>query len=180
MSAYTISEPEQVQPPTPDELSIVESTYRDAVRHMVEEDYAAAERVLKRSLALVPGHARSLASLSICIAEGHGRFMTAEKLARKAAHLGGDLPDGYLALCRINRLGARPDRARTYLERARRIAPDDPRIGLEVSVLNAQRGPVFADLPSNHVVNKRLGQLREVLLMRLKVTRKGISVEAAA
>ena len=43
-----------------------------------------------------------------------------------------------------------------------------------------EQDPVLSDLPADHPVNRRLGQLRDVLKMRLKFSRKGIALEAVA
>ena len=76
---------------------VVGSLLRSASLNMEDRDYEAAEAILRQGLTLEPENPEVLASLAICLAEGRGRFVTAEKLALKAVQAARRSGYGYYA-----------------------------------------------------------------------------------
>ncbi len=94
-----------------------------AARSRAEGDYEEAEKLLCKAIAQAPGHTRCLLELALCLAEGPGRFVSAEKLARRAMYQEPENPDCYFVLGKVNLLGHRHERAARYLDQALRLDP---------------------------------------------------------
>ncbi|MFH1845642.1 MAG: tetratricopeptide repeat protein [bacterium] len=101
----------------------VNELLRMATQCRWEHDYEFAEGLLCKALVLDPDFPPCLLELALCLAEGSSRFVSAEKLARRAMHLQPDNPENYFILGKINELGNRSDRAHRYYRQAVRLAP---------------------------------------------------------
>ncbi len=145
------------------DLLVAESLLRSAILNLEKGDYDGAERTLRQGLAKVPEHAGCLATLSICLAEGQRRYVTAERLAARAVRVAPAQPYGYHALGRINMLGGRRQQAFRYLMKARNLDPTDPRIGADLQNMGRRRPPVLPALARTHPLNVALGRVRHFL-----------------
>lgn len=142
---------------------VVSSLLRDALLSLDREEYEQAEKTLRQALARVPEHAECLGYLAICLACGHRKYVTAERLARRAVKAAPDGVAGYYALGRINQLGGRKQQSHRYLVLALKHAPDDARIKAALAQLGRRRPPVIRRLPRSHPLNVGLGRLRAYL-----------------
>lgn len=142
---------------------VAESLLRSAILSLQKGDYEGAERSLRQGLAHAPDHAGCLASLAICLATGQRRYVTAERLARRAVRVAPQDACGYYALGRIHLLGAHKQMAHQFLNRAARLAPQDPHVQLELQAMGRRRPPVIRHLPRGHPLNVTLGRLRAFL-----------------
>ena len=97
------------------------------------------------------------------MAEDGGRFLTAEKMARKAVMLGRKRAAGYIALGYVNLRGGRLEDGYRYLMKAKHLAPKDPRVRTGFALYDHQRPPVISDLSRIHPVNRALGGTRAFL-----------------
>ena len=137
MGNYAIA---TAKPAAPDDnLLIAESLWRDATLCIQKVAYEKAGKYLTEALALVPEHPGCLASLALCLAEGQHKYLTAEKLARRAIRIAPHCAQGYHAIGRIYMLGGKQAQARDNLRRARRLAPQDRRIRIDLKELELQR-----------------------------------------
>ena len=99
----------------------------------------------------------------MCVAEDGGKFMTAEKLARKAIRNSKKSAAGYIALGYINLREARLDEGYRYLMKAKHLAPKDPRLEQGFAMYDKERPPVISDLSRLHPVNRALCDARSYL-----------------
>lgn len=134
-----------------------------AYKVLLEGDYIAAEQRFRRILQDDHKAHEAVAGLAVCLAEDGGKFMSAEKLARKAIRLSKKSPAGYIALGYINLRGARLEEGYKYLMKAKHLAPKDPRVEQGFAMYDQERPPVIADLSRLHPVNKALGGARAYL-----------------
>ena len=58
-----------------------------AFKLLFDGDHKAAEKRFQRILAEDPMDHEAMAGLAVCVAEDGGRFLSAEKIARKAVHM---------------------------------------------------------------------------------------------
>jgi tetratricopeptide (TPR) repeat protein len=141
----------------------VASLLREATLQLTRSDYEGAEQTLSRALALAPQHPGSLACLALCQAEGRRKFVTAEKLARRAVRLAPQFAGGYDALGRIYLLACRWEDARHCLEKAHALAPADFQIKERLTSLRRDTAPVCRFLSFHHPVNQLLARARSFL-----------------
>ncbi len=125
-----------------------------------EQEYEKSERVLREALRECPDYPDALADLAICLAEGSGKFTTAEKLASKAIKLAPRMASGYFALGYVNLLGSRLDKGYRLILKARELAPEDPRVQLGIDTYQRQRKPVISDLSRNNYLNVVFSRFR--------------------
>ncbi len=126
--------------PAPDENQLLaDSLLRESWICLRNEDWDEAERFLASALARRPEHAGCLAALAVCLVEGQRRFLSAEKLARKAVKLDPRDPDASYALGLTYARGGREQEARRWLRRADRLAGGDPRVALVEAELERER-----------------------------------------
>jgi len=109
-----------------------------------------------------PKDHESLAGLAICIAESAGRYVSATKLAQQSVRLAPKSAAGYFALAYIHLLGSRLEQGYRYLMKARKLAPEDPRV-MSALVMYKKEMPVVSDLPADNPVNVFLGGMRSFL-----------------
>jgi len=135
---------------------------RAAYNLLLAGDDEAASTRFQQLLEDNPKDFEALAGLSICIAEGPGRFVSATKLAQQAVRLSPKSAAGYVALAYIHLLGSRLDQGYRYLMKAKQLAPEDPRVKSAV-VRYKREMPVVANLDAEHPVNVMLGSMRTFL-----------------
>lgn len=123
-------------------------------------DRPGAEERFQRLLRENPRDADALAGLAICVAETTGRYVSATKMAAESVRLAPEQPGGYYALAYIHLLGSKLEQGYRYLMKAKKLAPDDPRLQAGYALYDKERPPVIADLPPVHPVNVLLGQAR--------------------
>ncbi len=126
-------------------------------------DHVAAEQRFRHIIEDDPLDHEAIAGLAVCVAEDGGKFVTAEKLARKAVRIARKSAAGYIALGYINLRGARLEEGYRYLMKARHLAPQDPRLEPGFAMYDRARPPVILDLPRRHPVNRVLGGARSYL-----------------
>ena len=131
-----------------------------AYKVLLDGDHVAAEQRFRRILQDNALDHEAIAGLAVCVAEDGGRFLTAEKLARKAIRISGKSAAGYIALGYINLRGGRLDDGFRYLMKAKNLAPRDPRLQQGFAMYDRERPPVIADLSRLHPVNRALGSVR--------------------
>jgi len=131
-----------------------------AYRVLLEGDVAEAEVRFRRIIDEHPKDHEARAGLAVCTAEGGGRFLTAEKLAKQAVRLAPKSAAGYIALGYINLRGAKLEDGYRYLMKAKHLAPRDPRLAAGFAIYDRERPPVIADLSRLHPVNRALGGVR--------------------
>lgn len=134
-----------------------------AYKHLYAGDHDEAERRFRELVAEDPEDFEALAGLAVCVAEDGGRFLTAEKIARKAVMLGRKHAAGYIALGYVNLRGGRLEDGYRYLMKAKHLAPKDPRVRTGFAIYDNQRPPVISDLSRIHPVNRALGNTRAFL-----------------
>jgi tetratricopeptide (TPR) repeat protein len=126
MGSYKISEE---KPAVKDESQLIaDSLLRQASVALQKRRYEEAGKYLTEALALARKNPQILAALAICLAEGESKFLSAEKLARRAICLSPRHPDGYHAIGRIYMLGGKWAQARDNLRRAAMLAPHNQKI----------------------------------------------------
>ncbi len=133
-----------------------------AYKLLLDGDHELAEGRFRRILKDNPQDNESLAGLAVCVAEGGGRFMTAEKLAQRAVKLDHGSAAGYIALGYINLLGGRIEEGFRFLMKAKHLAPRDPRLHAGFALYDQERPPVIAGLSRHHPVNKALNEVRNL------------------
>ena len=136
---------------------------RAAWRLLFDGDVEEAEDAFRRLVAENGKDPEALAGLAICVAEGGGRFVTAERLANLAVRLAPNGPAGYLALGFIHMRASRLEEGYKYLLKAQNLAPQDPRLKAGMVWYQQERPPVIIDLAREHPVNKALGTARDLL-----------------
>jgi tetratricopeptide (TPR) repeat protein len=134
-----------------------------AYKVLLDGDHQGAETRFARLLQDDPEDNEAVAGMAVCVAEGGGRFLTAEKLARKAIRMDKKSAAGYIALGYINLRGARLEEGYRYLMKAKHLAPRDPRIEHGFALYDQERPPVISDLSRRHPVNRALGGVRSYL-----------------
>ncbi|MEN8007649.1 MAG: tetratricopeptide repeat protein [Candidatus Krumholzibacteriota bacterium] len=134
-----------------------------AYRHLYAGDREEAERRFQDILKDDPLDNEAMAGLAVCVAEDGGKFLTAEKLARKAVQMGKKSAAGYIALGYVNLRGGRLEDGYRYLMKAKHLAPKDPRIHSGFALYDRERPPVISDLSRLHPVNRVLGGARSYL-----------------
>ena len=134
-----------------------------AYKVLLEGDHTAAEQRFSRILADNPADHEAVAGMAVCIAEEGGKFLTAEKLAKKSIRLNRKSAAGYIALGYINLRGGRLEEGYRHLMKAKHLAPRDPRIEHGLALYDQERPPVIADLSRRHPVNQALGGVRTYL-----------------
>jgi tetratricopeptide (TPR) repeat protein len=166
MVTETISTPVASTQP-PDRVSArlrADSLLQDATLQVDKGDFEAAGRTLAKALSLVPEHPGCLACLAVCVAADQHKFITAEKLARRAIQLAPRRADSYCALGKIYLLGCRKKEAYKYLRRAHQLAPDNPRIKAQLDAARRQRMPLLRLLPDLHPVSNVVYRTVDFLL----------------
>jgi tetratricopeptide (TPR) repeat protein len=136
---------------------------KTAWRLLFEGETEQAEGRFRKLVADDGKDAEALAGLAICVAEGGGRFVTAEKLARMAVHVAKRSPAGYLALGFIHMRASRLEEGYGYLMKAQNLAPRDPRLQAGLVWYQQERPPVIIDLAREHPLNRTLGAARDFL-----------------
>ena len=131
--------------------------------HLYEGEHDEAERRFREILNDDPLDFEAMAGLAVCVAEDGGKFLTAEKLARKAVRLDRKCAAGYIALGYIYLRGGRLEDGYRYLMKAKHLAPRDPRIHAGFALYDRERPPVISDLSRRHPVNQILGGTRVYL-----------------
>jgi len=118
-----------------DNRVLADSLWREAILCLEKRGYEKASEYLAEALALVPEHPGCLAALALCLAEGQHKYLTAEKLARRAVCLAPRSAHGYHAIGRIYTYGGKLAQARDNLRRAQLLSPNDLRIKYDLEVL---------------------------------------------
>jgi tetratricopeptide (TPR) repeat protein len=131
-----------------------------AYKVLLGGDHVAAEQRFRRILQDDNMDHEAIAGLAVCVAEDGGKFVTAEKLARKAIRISKKSAAGYIALGYINLRGARLDEGYQYLMKAKHLAPRDPRLEQGFAMYDQERPPVISDLSRLHPVNQALSGAR--------------------
>jgi|GEM_PF-232516 len=134
-----------------------------AYKHLYSGNHEEAERRFREILRDDPMDDEAMAGLAVCVAEDGGKFLTAEKLARKAVQLGNKSAAGYIALGYVNLRGGRLEDGYRYLMKAKHLAPKDPRVHTGFALYDQERPPVISDLSRLHPVNRALGGARAYL-----------------
>jgi tetratricopeptide (TPR) repeat protein len=134
-----------------------------AYKHLYSGNHEEAERRFREILLDDPMDNEAMAGLAICVAEDGGKFLTAEKLARKAVQMGKKSAAGYIALGYVNLRGGRLEDGYRYLMKAKHLAPKDPRIHSGFALYDRERPPVISDLSRLHPINRVLGGSRAYL-----------------
>jgi tetratricopeptide (TPR) repeat protein len=151
MEHNTIAIPE---PTTRDESVLYAETLLLEAHFLLERaHYDEAEHVLGRALSLAPEHPGCLTNLAICLAKGRRRFVSAERLARRAIQLAPHDASGYDALGRVYHEAGRLHDARRYYQKARALAPDDGRIRLRLEALGRTGSRLVPWLPEKNPLN---------------------------
>jgi tetratricopeptide (TPR) repeat protein len=151
MEHKTIAIPE---PTTRDESVLYAETLLLEAHFLLERThYDEAEHVLARALSLAPEHPGCLTNLAICLAKGRRRFVSAERLARRAIQLAPHDAGGYDALGRVYHEAGRLHDARRYYQKARALAPDDGRIRLRLEALGRTGSRLVPWLPEKNPLN---------------------------
>jgi tetratricopeptide (TPR) repeat protein len=131
-----------------------------AYKTLFEGDHESAENRFRRILQDDPLDHEAMAGLAVCVAEDGGKFLTAEKLARKAVAMDRKAASGYIALGYINLRGGRLEDGYKLLMKAKHLAPRDPRLAAGFAIYDQERPPVISDLSRLHPVNQVLGGAR--------------------
>jgi hypothetical protein len=134
-----------------------------AYKILLDGDHVAAKHRFRRILQDDSRNHEAIAGLAVCVAEDGGKFMTAEKLARKAINISKKSAAGYFALGYINLRGARLEEGYRYLMKAKHLAPRDPRLEQGFAIYDRERPPVITDLSRRHPMNRALGGARAYL-----------------
>jgi tetratricopeptide (TPR) repeat protein len=134
-----------------------------AYKHLYAGDHEEAERRFREILVEDPEDHEAMAGLAVCVAEDGGKFLTAEKLARKAVQMKKKSAAGYIALGYVNLRGGRLEDGYRYLMKAKHMAPKDPRVHTGFALYDRERPPVICDLSRLHPVNRALGGARAYL-----------------
>ena len=134
-----------------------------AYKMLLEGDHVGAEERFRRILQDDGMDHEAIAGLAVCLAEDGGKFITAEKLAKKAICVSKKSAAGYIALGYINLRGARLEEGYRYLMKAKHLAPKDPRLEQGFAIYDKERPPVISDLSRLHPVNRALGGARAYL-----------------
>ena len=134
-----------------------------AYKHLYSGNHEEAEQRFRQILQDDPLDDEAMAGLAVCVAEDGGKFLTAEKLARKAVRMGENSAAGYIALGYVNLRGGRLEDGYRYLMKAKHLAPKDPRVHTGFALYDQERPPVISDLSRLHPVNKALGGARAYL-----------------
>jgi len=134
-----------------------------AYKHLYAGDHEEAERRFREIIKSDPQDFDAMAGLAVCVAEDGGRFLTAEKLARKSIRMGRKCAAGYIALGYVNLRGGRLEDGYRYLMKAKHLAPKDPRVHSGFALYDRERPPVISDLSRLHPVNRVLGGTRSYL-----------------
>ncbi len=134
-----------------------------AYKTLLEGNHTAAEQRFRRILQDDSMDPDAIAGLAVCVAEDGGKFVTAEKLARKAIRISNKSAAGYIALGYINLRGARLEQGYRYLMKAKHLAPADPRLEQGFAIYDKERPPVISDLSRLHPMNRVLGGVRAYL-----------------
>lgn len=142
---------------------VAASLLRSAIVFLEQGEYEQAEKSLRQALARVPEQPDCLGELAYCLAVGQHKFVTAERLAKRAVQVAPTCASGYFALGRINVLGERRRPAHKFLMYALKLSPEDPRIASALRALGRRRPPVIPALPRGHPLNVGLGRLRAYL-----------------
>jgi len=138
-------------------------TIRMAYTLLFEGNPADAEVRFQRILTDDPDNADAMAGLAICMADQTGRYITPTKLAKKAVKTGSKSPSGYFALAYLHLKRSRLEEGYRYLMQAKRLAPSDPRVAVNLELYDRERPPVIADLSRLHPLNRFLGDARTFL-----------------
>ncbi len=133
-----------------------------AYKLLLDGEHEAAEERFRRILKDDPRDNEALAGLAICVAEGGGRFLTAEKLAKQAVKLDKSSAAGYIGLGYVNLLGGRIEEGFKHLMKAKHLAPRDPRLHQGFALYDRERPPVIAGLSRKHPVNQVLNEARNL------------------
>jgi len=131
-----------------------------AYKTLFDGDHEGAEVRFRHILKDDPLDHEAMAGLAVCVAEGGGKFLTAEKLASKAVMMERKSAAGYIALGYVNLLGGRLQDGYKHLMKAKHLAPRDPRLAAGFAIYDQERAPVIADLSRLHPVNRVLGGAR--------------------
>ena len=134
-----------------------------AYKILLDGDHLGAEQRFRRILQDDSMDHEALAGLAVCVAEDSGKFVTAEKLARRSIRIAKKSAAGYIALGYINLRGARLDEGYKYLMKAKHLAPKDPRLEQGFALYDQERPPVITDLSRLHPMNRALGGARSYL-----------------
>ena len=134
-----------------------------AYKHLYDGEHEEAERRFQEILRDDPLDFEAMAGLAVCVAEDGGKFLTAEKLARKAVRLGRKCAAGYIALGYVYLRGGRLEDGYRFLMKAKHLAPNDPRVHSGFALYDRERPPVISDLSRRHPVNQILGGTRAYL-----------------
>lgn len=141
-----------------------DSLLRDATIALERKRYEDAQNVLGRALALVPKHPGCLACLAICLATDQHKFVTAEKLARRAIRLAPRAMAGHEALGEVYYQASRLTEARRYFLQALALAPRDMRLRRRLAAVERACSQVIRVLPAKHPVNIVLARARAFLV----------------
>lgn len=131
-----------------------------AYKTLFDGDHEGAETRFRRVLQDDPLDHEAMAGLAVCVAEAGGKFITAEKIARKAIHMNKGSAAGHIALGYVNLLGGRLQDGYKHLMKAKHLAPRDPRLAAGFAIYDRERPPVISDLSRLHPVNRVLGGAR--------------------
>ena len=133
-----------------------------AYKLLLDGDHESAEGRFRRILQDNPDDNEAMAGLAVCVAEDGGKFLTAEKLAKKAVKLDRGSAAGYIALGYINLMGGRLQDGHRFLMKAKHLAPRDPRLHKGFALYDRERPPVVARLSRLHPVNRTLNEFRDL------------------
>ncbi|MBU2502876.1 MAG: tetratricopeptide repeat protein [bacterium] len=133
-----------------------------AYKLLLDGDHEGAEQRFRRILKDNPEDHEALAGLAVCVAEDGGKFLTAEKLAKKATNMDRKSAAGYIALGYINLRGGRLQDGYGYLMKAKHLAPKDPRLQAGFAIYDRERPPVITGLSRLHPVNRTLNGVRNL------------------
>ncbi len=130
-------------------------------------DTEGAHAAHERAFQLNTTHPRALARYGLTLIlvkhdRQRGMLFCEEAVRRGPPPPSGDL-ELLFALARASILCGSRGQAARALERARLLAPDDPRINAEAKQIGIRRRPVIPFLSRNHVLNRWLGELRAYL-----------------
>ena len=132
-------------------VALVDHNYRDAnesFRRAVEIDQARSKRADLRYLSY---YGLSLAKSGLSLTE-------AVRVCRAAVSQDRQHPVLWLNLGRVYRAAGKTALALEALDRAARIAPDNPALARELAELDRRGTPILKALPRTHALNVMLGK----------------------
>jgi Flp pilus assembly protein TadD len=150
----------------PDNSGLAE--FKQGVSLLRKGHSAEALDYLQRAAELKQHNPYYLSFLGVSMGRAQGKWTAAIDLCKTALGMRRNEPQLYLNLAEVYVAAGRRDRAIEILDSALKYCGSDARIGRMRGKLGKRLSPVLPFLERGNVVNRRLGELRQRVLKRVR------------